>query len=139
MDDSVDIIKYAAVIIRDYKFLIVKEDKDEFWKNVGGKPLEDETPQECLKREIQEELNVQVIGLPVYFFSCPITPTASDPKKTVKIVLYHVNINGEPKPSNEIQNLHWLSREEFINKELPLTLQMNDFIVPRLIEEGLIN
>jgi 8-oxo-dGTP pyrophosphatase MutT (NUDIX family) len=139
MIQKADIIKYAAVIIDNQgRYLIVKDKEDNFWKNVGGKQLPAESPEDCLKREIEEELNVQVSKTPEYYFSCPTTPTASDPTKTVQIILYKVDIIGTPIPTSEVGNIHWLTKGEVHQRKLNLTQQIRDYIVPKLLEDNLL-
>lgn len=52
----------AAIIERDGKILIAKRGKDDplkdKWEFPGGKVEPDETPEECLQRELEEELGV---------------------------------------------------------------------------------
>ena len=54
----------AAIIIRGSKILIARRAPDKhlagFWEFPGGKIEKDETPEECLKREIEEELGIIV-------------------------------------------------------------------------------
>lgn len=54
----------AAIIIKDGKILIAQRGKNEKlagkWELPGGKIEKGETPQECLKREIIEELNIEI-------------------------------------------------------------------------------
>jgi mutator protein MutT len=54
----------AGLIWRDGKFLITKRPRGShlagYWEFPGGKQEEDETLEECLKREIMEELGVDV-------------------------------------------------------------------------------
>lgn len=136
---KVDITKYAAVIIdKKGRYLLVKDKEEDFWKNVGGKPLPDETPEQCLRREIEEELSVEVLGVPKYYFSSPVTPAANDVSKTVQIILYKVEIDGEPVCSSEIGSLHWVTKEEFVNNTMKVTLQLEEFILPRLVKDMLL-
>ena len=50
----------AAIIVRDDKVLLTRRTKGEdlsgFWEFPGGKVLDGESPQECLEREVLEEL-----------------------------------------------------------------------------------
>lgn len=132
------IVKYAGVIIKDKKFLVVRQKDEDVWKNVGGRIEGNETPEECLTREITEELNVKLSAVPEYYFSLPTTKAVSDPTISLNIHLYKCEIEGEPKPSSEIEELHWLSKEDFESDKYDLTYQIQDFIVPRLIEDKLI-
>lgn len=54
----------AALIIKDHKILIAQRAPGENlagkWEFPGGKIEAGETPQECLKREIREEFDVEV-------------------------------------------------------------------------------
>jgi 8-oxo-dGTP diphosphatase len=136
MKQKADIIKYAAVIVDEIgRYLIVKDKQETFWKNVGGKPEVNETPESCLTRELFEELGVTVKGIPKYYFSCPITQAANNPNLTVEIILYSIEIEGIPKPSSEIGEIHWLTKEEFLQNKYLLTSQLTDFIVPKLIHD----
>ena len=54
----------AAIIIKDKKVLIAQRSPDDKlankWEFPGGKIEPGETPQECLKREIREELDIEI-------------------------------------------------------------------------------
>lgn len=54
----------AAIIIKDHQVLIAQRAPDDKlagkWEFPGGKIEPGETPEECLKREIKEELNVEI-------------------------------------------------------------------------------
>lgn len=79
----------AAVIVENGKVLIARRPAEKscglLWEFPGGKKEKNETLEECLKRELQEELNVQVdvndsvtvierkeAGLRLHFFRCTI-------------------------------------------------------------------
>jgi ADP-ribose pyrophosphatase YjhB (NUDIX family) len=131
--------KYAAVIIDNSGRYLIAKDKDEsFWKNVGGQAEQNESPEDCLKREIKSELDCEVIGEPEYYFSCPITPRASHPDLKVEIILYKAQIAGTPTPSGETGEIHWLTKSEFLENKFEVTQQLKDFIIPKLIEDGLL-
>lgn len=136
--EKIDIVKHAAVIVRDGKYLVAKEKGDEFWKNVGGEIDGEETVEECLSREIKEELDVDVVGTPEYYFSTPVTDTESEPKRKLIINMYKTEISGEPKASSEIEEIRWVSKEDFEKGEIYLAHQIRDYIMPRLIEDGLV-
>lgn len=129
--------KYAAVIIDKGRFLIVKENGEDFWKNVGGKPEKEESAKQCIRRELKEELEVEAKKIR-HYFTLPITFSVKDPTKKLRLILYCVKIIGEPKPNAEIEKIHWLTKEEFKNKKLKLTTQIRQYIVPKLISDKLL-
>lgn len=133
------IIKYAAVILKNNKFLIVRQKNQDYWKNVGRKPEGNETPEACLEREISEELGVRIKGVPKLYFSLPTTKAVSDPNVELDIRLYICQLDAEPNPSSEIDEIHWLSRNDFEQAKYKLTDQMIDYILPKLIEDELID
>lgn len=53
----------AAIIVKDNKIFVTQRGYGEFkdwWEFPGGKIEEGETPEECLKREIKEELEADI-------------------------------------------------------------------------------
>jgi 8-oxo-dGTP diphosphatase len=121
---SKHIVKYAGVIIKDKKFLVVKENGENVWKNVGGKLEENETPEDCLKREIKEELGIELKEEPSFYFSLPTTKAVSDPTISLDIHLYKCIPDKTPSAHGEIEKLHWLSKEEFEKGLFELTYQI---------------
>ena len=63
----------AAVIIENEAVLLARRSPNEklasFWELLGGKIEGNETPQQCLEREIQEELGVSSTAGDVFFES----------------------------------------------------------------------
>ncbi len=61
----------AAVIRKDGRLLIAsrprKSDFSEYWELPGGKMRLGESPAECVERELQEELNAEIIALDTIF------------------------------------------------------------------------
>ena len=60
----------AAIILKGSEILIARRAPNKhlagFWEFPGGKIEEGETPQECLKRELQEELGI-VVNVGAFF------------------------------------------------------------------------
>jgi len=133
-----DITKIAPVIIKDGKFLIVRGKGQDFWKNVGGVLEDGETEIDCLKRETKEELDVDISEPVTKYYETPVTFTVTEPKRSLIIKLYRAEILGEPKPASEIEELHWISKKEFESGEYSIAYQINDYILPKLVKDGLV-
>ncbi|HZK52747.1 MAG TPA: (deoxy)nucleoside triphosphate pyrophosphohydrolase [Desulfosporosinus sp.] len=114
----------AAIIIKGNKVLIAQRAPDENlagkWEFPGGKTEQGETPQECLKREIREELEVDIEVL--NFFGESIFAYHSG---TIKLMAYWCKwISGE-YTLNVHSNLAWVNRQElylydFAPADIPL-------------------
>lgn len=52
-------VSVKGIVYHDGKLVLLKNERDE-WELPGGKLEPDESPEVCLQREIQEELNVEV-------------------------------------------------------------------------------
>ena len=104
----------AAIIIKDDKFFIAKRAKGKHLENMyefpGGKLLKDETHEDGLKREIKEELDIEIeikdkvgeenfkdniVNVKIHYYKCS--------HKIGKITL------------NEHQEYAWVTKEEFKN------------------------
>lgn len=133
-----DIVKAGAIIIDDQKRLLITKPKTkDMWVFVGGKLEAGETMEECLVREIQEELGVNIVGEPQLYMKSPIEPAAGNTQGlTVQITAYVARIDGEPMASSEIEAIHWLSREEFEERKFALGSVLQDHVIPRLIQEN---
>ena len=109
----------AALIVEDGKVFIAQRPEGKplpnLWEFPGGKQEEGETLQQCLKREIKEELDVDVkVGEFV------MDTTYSYPNGEFKINLYRTYFpeNAEPK-LNVHQKFAWVSPEEMDGFEFP--------------------
>ena len=140
MDEATkaDLLKVGALIFDARKrLLIVKPKKNDFWLFVGGKIEPEETFEECLAREIREELGVELAATPIFYGDSPIEPAAGDRLgRTVQIAAYIVTVQGTPLPSAEIEALHWLSADDYYAKMFLLGSILDKYFIPRLIAEG---
>ncbi|MBF2016456.1 MAG: NUDIX hydrolase [Rivularia sp. T60_A2020_040] len=107
-------ISIKGVLIIDEKVLLLKNERDE-WDLPGGRIELGETPENCLIREFQEEVSVNVRVEQIidsYLFEVI-------PDKHVFIVAYGCELQGDfsPQISNEHQEfgLHPINHLEYIN------------------------
>ena len=101
----------AAVIIKDEKILICKRSKNDKqggkWEFPGGKIEAGETPEECLKREIKEELdlNIKVIdklGENIYEY----------PGGAIKLITFHADLLDGNLKLNVHDDYKWVTKDK---------------------------
>lgn len=134
-DNSKPILRIAGIIIKDNKILLVKGKKYEIFWTPGGKAEEDETNEECLKRELKEELQVDIEE--AIYFKEYFGKSFFNPDKNLKQIVYIIKINGEPKPNNEIADYIWFSKDDFKNKKYEIMPSHEGVIFIDLIKEGI--
>jgi 8-oxo-dGTP diphosphatase len=106
----------AAVIRNEEKVLITQRAKNDRlalkWEFPGGKINENETAQDCIVREIKEELNldVEVLGLfmkNIYYYE----------KGPIELTTFFVRINGGEIRLNVHNNAIWVQLNQLKNYE----------------------
>ena len=116
MNDPIEVA--AGVMFREGRLLITQRLPGEhlggLWEFPGGKRESGETFEECLFRELREELGVDVeVGELVGSIS------HEYPERKVLIKFFRCNIIlGEPK-SLDCQDLKWVEADELANFEFP--------------------
>lgn len=100
----------TAIIIHDNKLLVAKRNEVPFkgeWDFLGGYLQKNETPEEALRRELKEELNVEVAS--VNFLGVfPGTASYKDQEFPVLSFAYLVEITGEVKLNEENSEIAWV-------------------------------
>ena len=111
------ILVAAAVIERDGRYLITRRQPGVHlaghWEFPGGKCEPDETLDACLRRELREELNVDVTVGDVL-----LTTTHDYPERRVELHFVRCGLEGEPAPQLG-QEMRWTPREELNALEFP--------------------
>jgi 8-oxo-dGTP pyrophosphatase MutT (NUDIX family) len=119
------------------KFLVCE--KDNFTSDFimpGGQVDDGENDEECLVREIKEELDVDTDRTSLVFIKEYVDVAAGDPTKDVSIKLYEGKIIGEPKPSAEIIKFHWISKDDLSHPRLSPIIKNK--ILPDLIAKNIL-
>jgi mutator protein MutT len=108
----------AGLIYREGRYLIAKRKPGAhlggLWEFPGGKREADETLEECLRRELYEELSIQV-DIPIPFRII----RHEYPEKTVELHFFHCAIErGQPRPVG-CAELRWVLPRELSQYQFP--------------------
>jgi len=111
------IVVVAAVIERDGRFLVTRRLKGThlpgYWEFPGGKCEPGESHEDCLRRELDEELGVTADVLDEV-----VTTEHAYPDRTVRLHFRRCNLRGTPEPRLG-QEMRWVTREDLRALELP--------------------
>ncbi len=121
----------AAILINNGKVLIAKRGSSDKlankWEFPGGKIESNETPEECLRREIKEEFQIditvgQFLGESVYCYE----------QGVIQLLAFHsVWVTGEISPTVH-DDYQWVFPHELINYDfLPADLPFVERIINR--------
>lgn len=126
--------KYAAVICRAGQILLVRKKGTAMFISPGGKPEAGETKEECLERELNEELDVSLVSAE-YFGT--FTRKSAFEETLVEIDVDIVKIFGQPKPRSEIEEIAWIDGEHLANGMAVGSIFAID-VIPSLIRGGVV-
>jgi 8-oxo-dGTP diphosphatase len=107
----------AAVVERDGRFLVTRRQKgvhlEGFWEFPGGKCEPGELIVSCLRREIREELDTDIVVAEEI-----LTTTQTYPDRRVELHFLRCTLVGDPTPQIG-QEMQWASRLELGALEFP--------------------
>jgi 8-oxo-dGTP diphosphatase len=101
----------AAILIENGRVLIARRrpgaSQAGLWEFPGGKVCPEEAPEQCLKREIQEELNIRIavgdfFGESVYAYE----------DRTIRLLAYRVRAEGGTITANDHAELAWVALKD---------------------------
>ena len=125
--------KIGAIILNRKKILVGK--KGNKYIIPGGRIESGEDHRECLQRELEEELGVDLVSQE--YFGTFEDDAALDPGMKIKMDVYVVGIKGKPKASSEIQDLIYVNTCDLNKVKLGSILEK--FVIPELKNKGMIN
>ncbi|HEX4565278.1 MAG TPA: (deoxy)nucleoside triphosphate pyrophosphohydrolase [Vicinamibacterales bacterium] len=111
------VVVTAAVIERDGRFLITRRLEgthlEGLWEFPGGKCTDGESLENCLRRELTEELGADaIVGKLIYETSF------AYPGRTMKLHFFSGTLIGEPRPMIG-QEMQWVHRDELKLLQFP--------------------
>ena len=126
--------KVGGIILQDKKILVQRKNNNrEECIIPGGKRENNETDFETLKRELKEELDVELLEAE---FIGGYEDIAVFSNKPIHIQAYLVKISGNIKVQNEIKEAIWIDRN-YKSKGIKVGSILRKYIIPQLIEKGL--
>lgn len=128
--------KVGGIILSEGKLLVVRKrtkDNREEYIIPGGKREGDETDFQTLKRELSEEIQIELIDMKPFGGFDDIAIFENIP---IHIEVYFAETKGEPKCDSEIKDLVWIDRN-YSDKGIKLGSVLGKFVIPKLIEMGM--
>lgn len=118
MDDSKHIQVAAGLILREGRYLIAQRKVGVhlggLWEFPGGKCEPGESLEDCLRRELWEELGIE-ISTPVPFHVI----RHEYPEKTVELHFFRCSIQDGQAQALNCEDLCWVTPEELAKFEFP--------------------
>jgi 8-oxo-dGTP diphosphatase len=136
MDDIENVVT-AAIIRKDKKILIAQRNNNSFlepnkWEFPGGKVEQNETYEQCLTREINEELGIK-ISIDSLFLVTKHVYSKEERKIPIILVVYLTDWVDGMVQHIECQDARWvdvhdLRTYDFADADLPIVQKLLDMI-----------
>ena len=116
-DKGIEVVA-AAIIARDGRYLISRRKADVhfggFWEFPGGKCAAGESLEECLRRELLEELDVSLSAVAPFR-----TIRHAYPEKTVELHFFRCSIGAGEAKAVDCVEIRWVDPREFYLYRFP--------------------
>lgn len=126
------ITKAALLLFRDNQgkkeLLFARAKGKTYYVFPGGKQEDSETIEEALQRELEEELGTQAANVKKLGVVTGQTPDGRD----LEMHLYSGDLQGEPHPQAEIEEIAWMSHDTVADKQASMTPMTIDHVLPFL-------
>ncbi len=129
--------KAALLVVRNAEILLCKKKKGGALILPGGKIEHGETPEECVKREVREELGgIKVVRLRlVGSYEDVAARLHGEMHRRIRIELFDGELRGDPHASSEIAELVWFGPKDDLYGVAP---SLRNKIIPDLRERGIL-
>ena len=126
--------KVGGVIIKDKKILVQRKKNNRQECIIpDGKREPGESDFETLKRELFEELSVNLVGVE---FLGGYDDIAVFSDKPIHVQAYIAQVEGDIKCANEIKEAIWIDRN-YSEAGIKVGSILGKYVIPQLIEKGL--
>lgn len=122
-----NLLVVAVMIKCKDKYLFIKQDKvggafPGCLLTVGGKIEENETPEEAIKREVLEEVDIKLDKVIPFDFDSEITMYKGEETQLISLRYTSVVNNFYAKPGSDAKEVFWLKKDELLKyNQNPMT------------------
>ncbi len=137
LERKIDIHKAAGVLIKDRKLLITRSKGKSFFIAPGGKFEANESGTDALKRELKEELQIDIESVDLQMFGSFYALAAGQNDKYLQMDVYLVHKwSGKIVPSSEVEEIMWI--DSTLSPTIELGSIFKHDVLPRLKDLHLI-
>ena len=112
----------GIVLNTQQQLLLVRKHNTRFFMQVGGKLEPDEAPEDCILREIAEEIGCQ--AKIIQYVGRFETAAANELDHLLISHVFHVELDTAPQIAAEIAELKWIDWDEQTTPLAPLTREI---------------
>lgn len=123
-------IRIAAALIDDDRgrLLLVRKAGTRWFMQAGGKIEGEESARSTLRRELREEIGLDLDVESVRYLGRFSAPAANEPQSTVQAELFHVRTSHVPAARSEIAEALWVEHAQA--ELMPLAPLTRDHVLP---------
>lgn len=129
--EGIMIDKVGAIITQDKKMLVARNQGKDAFFIPGGRREGRESDEECLRREIMEELGATIKDMR-YYKDFVADATGEEGKVRIKSYLCKIT---KASPGSEVEELLWVDRNNYRDAKLGNVLKL---MIPELIKENIL-